>query len=241
MSDPVSRFPCPVCGESIAISAKICRFCNSPVAPVTNSASPSTAARSTGSRVWWFVGVLGVASVCAGLYVLKMKSDEYRQSLEAGRLEAEKRHEEWQKERDLQTPKSDDLGTPKNQSAGNLSPGAAEAALLRKAVDEGAITAEALYKEYQANELAAEVKYREKAIVVVGRIRQVSSALLGTPQVELEAGGIFVSVKCLFSKGNKADNERTLAALVKGQVVVVRGTCSRQMPTFLTECELLGR
>lgn len=96
--------------------------------------------------------------------------------------------------------------------------------LFQAIADNGAvarITAEQLHEEYDANEVAADLKYKGKVLEVSGEVLSIGrSALDEKPLVTLKAG-FLQSVFCYFDKAH----ESQLAQLVKGQHIIVRGLC----------------
>lgn len=84
-----------------------------------------------------------------------------------------------------------------------------------------------LVSEYRANEVKADVAYKDTVIVVTGEVAQIKKDLAGHPVVVLTPGpghGI-VTVRCVFDKGaieatarlNKGDTAR-IKGLVKGKL-----------------------
>jgi len=83
------------------------------------------------------------------------------------------------------------------------------------------ITAQQLYDEYEANEIAADQKYKGKIIEVSGKVNKISKSAFGDePLITLDAG-VLSSIFCYFHESY----ESQLAKLVKGQSVIVQGVC----------------
>lgn len=82
-----------------------------------------------------------------------------------------------------------------------------------------AITAEALYQAYEDNEVAANLKYKDKQLEVTGTISDFGVDVFGTSYIMLATGGSFKDTQVFFKKGE----EEKIAELSKGQSVTVIG------------------
>jgi len=93
------------------------------------------------------------------------------------------------------------------------------------------ITAPQLYQAYQANEIAADEKYKDKIIQVSGRIRDIGNDLMDNPYITLVGDQYFGDVQCFF-------NEKSVVAnLSKGQQITVLGICDGLMiNVLLNDC-----
>ena len=80
------------------------------------------------------------------------------------------------------------------------------------------ISAKELYDAYEANEVAADQKYKGVRAVVDGRIQDIST-ILGTPQVSIESKWGGVPILCQLDKANI----NQLIDLKVGQMVKVKG------------------
>lgn len=82
------------------------------------------------------------------------------------------------------------------------------------------MSAAALWKEFDNNEVAAEKAYKNKRVAIEGRISKIETSLMGYPEISfaLDQYGLD-TVKCQFSK-KESD---TIAGMAKGQKVVVIG------------------
>lgn len=85
-----------------------------------------------------------------------------------------------------------------------------------------------IMKEYQANEIAADSKYKGKSIGVYGVVESIGKDILGIPYVALEGAGVFC-VQCFF--GNEYLSE--LAKVKKGDFVFVQGVCDGKLGNVL--------
>lgn len=81
-----------------------------------------------------------------------------------------------------------------------------------------AIAAKALTKEYETNELAADSKYKGKALVVSGKVSNIAETF-GKVSVSLEGDGVR-SVICSFEDAEREPVSR----LKKGQQITLAGT-----------------
>ena len=100
------------------------------------------------------------------------------------------------------------------------------------------VTAEQLVSDYEANEVAADEKYKGRKLFVPGIVERIAKDFFGTPYVVLEAGGKYslTGVQCMFDDGHTGP----LANLQKGQRVDVTGKCiGKGMTVLLTGCNLL--
>lgn len=84
------------------------------------------------------------------------------------------------------------------------------------------ITADELFAEYDANEVAADNLYRGRTLRVRGSVKEIGKGLFDAPYVTMrsEHNRFTSAVRCEFPK-----NASGLAVLGKGQEVIVRGTC----------------
>ena len=83
------------------------------------------------------------------------------------------------------------------------------------------VTAHEINQAYEANEVAADVKYKGKVIQVSGVVEGIEKDFMDTIFVKLSAGGEFgyASVECYFGDSHQAD----AASLSKGQRVTIKG------------------
>ncbi len=91
------------------------------------------------------------------------------------------------------------------------------------------ISAQQLYAEYKANEVAADQRYKGKILEVYGEIDSIGKDITDTIYITLKGDKYFGSVQCLFSK----DHEHQVANLSKGQFVTVKGKCDGKMMNIL--------
>lgn len=98
------------------------------------------------------------------------------------------------------------------------------------------VTAKALIDAYDANEIAADQKYKDKVIQVSGQVEDISEDIMGDPYITLCIGEYgFDCVQCYFADSEKGK----LARLSKGQNVKVKGLCTgKPFHVSLKGCEL---
>ncbi len=96
------------------------------------------------------------------------------------------------------------------------------------------VTAQELATEYEANELAADAKYKNKVIAVSGQVDSIQE-MFGQKFVILRGKGLS-SVQCFF----KDEHASKLSKLKKGQQVAIQGTNEgKSINVTLQDCFLL--
>ena len=89
--------------------------------------------------------------------------------------------------------------------------------------DKYTLSADQLYAEYNANEVAADDKYKGKKVTVSGTVQQIANDIFGHPYVSI--GSDLVGVQCSFPDSRKSSVMR----LTKGQQVTIKGTVEGKM------------
>ena len=85
------------------------------------------------------------------------------------------------------------------------------------------VSARKLYKEYNANEIAADEKYKGQIIQITGIIRDIGNDIMNNAYVTLIGDQYFGDIQCYF-------NEKSIVAgLSKGKRITVIGSCSGLM------------
>lgn len=99
------------------------------------------------------------------------------------------------------------------------------------------VAADELFKAYQANEVAADEKYKGKVLVVSGIIENIGKDIMDTPYVSLKAGGeySFGGVQCMFADEAKGQ----LANLQKDQNVKIKGKCEGKLMNVILRGSIL--
>jgi hypothetical protein len=103
----------------------------------------------------------------------------------------------------------------------------------------GAITisANVLYHAYDANEVAADEKYKGKSVKITGKVQSIGKDILGSPYVVIGGSGMLDGVQCVFATSETSP----LASLSKGQTVTISGTVSGKMvQPMVSDCKLLN-
>lgn len=90
------------------------------------------------------------------------------------------------------------------------------------------VSARQLFADYDANEVAADDKYKDKVLVVSGTISDIGKDIVDTMYVTLETDG-FMNVQCMFADEHKSQ----LASASKGQSVNIKGKCEGKMGNVL--------
>ena len=98
------------------------------------------------------------------------------------------------------------------------------------------VSATKLFKDYEANEIAADEVYKGKKIAVTGIIGDIGNDVFNDPYVSLKID-ILQNVNCYFDDENK----KIISKLRKGQKVTIIGTCrgkSLNIMVSLGDCKL---
>lgn len=97
------------------------------------------------------------------------------------------------------------------------------------------ISATDLYSAYEANQVAADQKYKGQLLEVTGVITSIGRDIFGTPYIVLGSGDEWEvwGVQCTFP----SRYESWLAKLEKGQQVTVTGKCTGYFLNVLLEVE----
>lgn len=99
------------------------------------------------------------------------------------------------------------------------------------------ITAVQLFNEYEANEVAADNKYKNKIVVVTGTIESIGKDIFDEAYIRIKAGGSYNGILCSFSdeylnafnkisKGQKITITGKVSGFMMGSVIV--NDCSPQ-------------
>lgn len=81
------------------------------------------------------------------------------------------------------------------------------------------ISASDLYKNYYANEVSADEKFKDKKLAVTGIIGDISKDFTGDAKVSLEIG-LLQTINCNFG-----ENTKSISKLSKGDKITIVGTC----------------
>lgn len=94
------------------------------------------------------------------------------------------------------------------------------------------VSAADLFSDYQANEVSADQKYRGKMLHVSGYVQEIKKDFADDIYVNLKGDGYFMHVRCSLA------DEKTAAALAKGQYVEFRGRCDGMVvgSVILNDC-----
>lgn len=103
-----------------------------------------------------------------------------------------------------------------------------------------AVSAPNLYADYEANEVAADEKYKGKTIDVQGTIETIGKDIVDSMYVTLSINKPMSigSIQCMFDGEHKAE----LTSLKKGQKVTLRGEVSGKMGNVLVRnCVIVSK
>ena len=93
------------------------------------------------------------------------------------------------------------------------------------------VSARKLYEEYNANEIAADEKYKGKIIQVTGIIRDIGNDIMDNAYITLIGDQYFGDIQCYFRE------KSIVAGLSKGNRIIVMGSCSGlMMNVHLNNC-----
>ena len=87
------------------------------------------------------------------------------------------------------------------------------------------LSANKLFKEYDKNSVAADVKYEDKIVVVSGAIQSIGKDITDTAYLVIGGSGFLDGVQCTLPSGQ----EGLVARVRKGQYVTLKGKVSGQM------------
>lgn len=97
------------------------------------------------------------------------------------------------------------------------------------------LSADQLYRDYNANEVSADAKYKGRVVVVSGVIQNIGKDILGSPYIVIGGRGFLDGAQCTFTRGE----ESSVARLSKGQRVSVKGEVSGKMANVqISKCSL---
>lgn len=91
------------------------------------------------------------------------------------------------------------------------------------------ISARKLYAEYDANGVAADLKYKGKILAVTGTVENIDKDILDEIYVTLEGDEFIGSIQCYFANSHTGE----AAGLRKGQTLTVKGQCDGQLMNVL--------
>jgi hypothetical protein len=91
------------------------------------------------------------------------------------------------------------------------------------------VSADQLYSEYNSNEVAADMKYKGKIVIVSGTIQDIGKDIMDNAYIVIGGSGFLDGVQCTFTKSEQS----SIARLSKGQHVTVKGAVSGKMGNVL--------
>ena len=94
--------------------------------------------------------------------------------------------------------------------------------------------ADSLYREYDANEIAADDRYKGKLAIIRGNVKDIGKDILGDTYIVMGGSGFLDGVQCTFARGDSS-----AASLYKGKQVLVQGMVRGKMGHVqLDDCSL---
>ena len=98
------------------------------------------------------------------------------------------------------------------------------------------ISASDLLAEYDANEVAADNKYKGKKVEITGAVDSIGKDIFGSVYVTLKTDNGFISIQCYFSEKAEIDK---VATLKEGDWVTVTGIVDgRSINIVVKKCKL---
>lgn len=91
------------------------------------------------------------------------------------------------------------------------------------------LSADQLASAYEANEVAADTKYKGHVVVVTGKVNDIGKDIVDTAYVTIGGSGFLDGVQCMFATGEQS----RVAALSKGQFITVKGKVDGKMGNVL--------
>jgi len=98
------------------------------------------------------------------------------------------------------------------------------------------VSATDLMQAYVDNAVAADGKYKGKAVIVTGTIQNIGKDIMDTPYVALDTDELIFCVQCLFSRGDEAK----LSSLRKGKRIAIGGKCDGALGNVMIKYCVLG-
>jgi len=108
-----------------------------------------------------------------------------------------------------------------------------------EAIRAATVEASDLWMHYDANEVRADLSYKNRRLYVRGIVREIGKDFMDTPFIVLIGPDEFSGVQFAFSKGDEAE----LANIRKGQMLTVSGKCSGRvmMDVFVKDSKIFAR
>jgi len=124
---------------------------------------------------------------------------------------------------------SSSTGNSPDSTVGDGNPSAPLASSL-------SVSAEQLIRDYHANEVSADERYKDKACAVTGVIETIAKDFMDDPYVTLHGDGALGMVRCEFGKSQQS----ILGRLSQGQRVIITGKCTGMVigSVGLKDCRL---
>lgn len=99
----------------------------------------------------------------------------------------------------------------------------------------GTVSAKTLHSEYEANQVSADAKYKDKMVILTGVVDTIGKDIGDTPYITLKTSEHSAGVQCMFSE----DHNSALSALKKGDSVELHGQVSSYLMNVIVRgCSL---
>ncbi|MDY0241308.1 MAG: zinc-ribbon domain-containing protein [Rhodospirillaceae bacterium] len=217
----MSLVKCPECGKDVSDAATSCPNCGHPIharpaSPPASSAAPATEKMRTGKKAP--LGSVGafVALIIVGLLL----PDSPGQAAQGNQAKIEE-------------------GTQQTQEATQQEQAKiADEAKIRSKLIATAMTPKAIWSDFNANEVGAENKYKDKVISIKGKINIIRTDIAGDPMISFSVDRYGLNtIQCVFSSEEKG----IIGSLSKGQRVIVSGTINGTVmgSIFVRGCHIL--
>ena len=102
------------------------------------------------------------------------------------------------------------------------------------------ISPEQLFLDYKNNEVAADLKYKNKVLQITGKIEKIAKNLSDEPYIVLDAGkNTIFNVQCFLpAKDTNCLNQ--IAEYSKGQTIIIKGECVGKVGNVLIKQANIG-
>ena len=93
-----------------------------------------------------------------------------------------------------------------------------------------------LMREYEANEIAADLKYRGKLVLLNGTVKLRGKDVLDKIYVAYDVGNPVSTVQCYFASGHA----RRISEVAKGQYIRIQGVVDRKLiSVMIKDCSIV--
>jgi hypothetical protein len=93
------------------------------------------------------------------------------------------------------------------------------------------VSASKLYADYEDNGIAADGKYKDKVLLVTGKVNDIDRDFMDKIYVTLKGDEYFGDIQCFFAESHVGEASQ----LSKGQTITVKGRCDGQSMNVLLQ------